>query len=409
MEWRIGWRTPAFRLAVVAALILGLSIGGEPGRGVALSAYGAAEAATAYMGFTAIVWMSLAAVRETTLRTDSLIFSKPQPGEWLALSKFLGGYVQILVIAGFMFLGCIMSRSINGGLLGVEVFVIQYARSAIVLLFASVAGYMLALLFDSALAGSIIGLYWLLILSGKAFLAKYYFPSYSQNLPAYFALSLTLLFVTLFFYRRARRGSAPVAVWVRAGIPIFIIATAWQFWSVIRDGHDPEARLNPVMDKMGEQDTTVGRRAAGFTLPDQNGKLTGLGEYEGKILLIALWSPRDPDSVLLLDRLNDVVAQYGKSGVQPVALTICEDSGATSAFAFGERLNYPVLADWGTYNAPKGTEFSPLSSAYRVTSLPALFITDRRRQIRNSLPGIESYDGERISEVIKERLDEEPR
>jgi len=45
MEWRIGWRTPTFRLAVIGALLFGLSVGGEAGRGVALSAYSTAEAA----------------------------------------------------------------------------------------------------------------------------------------------------------------------------------------------------------------------------------------------------------------------------------------------------------------------------------------------------------------------------
>ena len=110
VEWRIGRRSPVFRLAVVAAAIYGFSVGGEAGRGVALSAYSTAEAACQYLGFAAIVWMSLAAVREGILRTDILVFSKPQPGEWLALSKFLGAFFQLLVMLLAMFAGSVVSR-----------------------------------------------------------------------------------------------------------------------------------------------------------------------------------------------------------------------------------------------------------------------------------------------------------
>src|SRR5690349_543114 len=85
MELRIGWRSAVFRLAVLVAFAVGIAEGNAPGQGTAISAYGTAEAAWQYLGFVTIVWMSLAAVRETTLRTDILIFSKPQPGERLGL------------------------------------------------------------------------------------------------------------------------------------------------------------------------------------------------------------------------------------------------------------------------------------------------------------------------------------
>src|SRR4051794_1390206 len=93
MEWRIGWRTAAFRFVALCAFLSGCTLGGTQGQGVALSAYTTAEDAWQYLGFVAVVWMSLVAIRETTLRTAILVFSKPQPGERLALAKFLGGFL----------------------------------------------------------------------------------------------------------------------------------------------------------------------------------------------------------------------------------------------------------------------------------------------------------------------------
>jgi hypothetical protein len=78
-------------------------------------------------------------------------------------------------------------------------------------------------------------------------------------------------------------------------------------------------------------------------------------------------------------------------------------------FARGESLHYPVLVDWGSYNAPKGSDLSPLASAYRASDLPVLIITDRRRNVQAILTGIESYDGHQVISKIEERIAVEPR
>ena len=97
-ELRMGLRAAAFRLAVAGTFLLGWAAGGAPGRGVSSSAYGTAEAAWQYLGFVTVIWMSLAAVRDTVLRTDILVYSKPQPTERLVLAKFLGAFLQLLLI-----------------------------------------------------------------------------------------------------------------------------------------------------------------------------------------------------------------------------------------------------------------------------------------------------------------------
>ena len=62
MELRMGWRTTAFRVAALAALLFGYANGEAAGAGVGLSAYGTGEAAWRYLGMVAVFWMSLAAV-----------------------------------------------------------------------------------------------------------------------------------------------------------------------------------------------------------------------------------------------------------------------------------------------------------------------------------------------------------
>lgn len=409
-EWRIGRRTPSFRLMVLIAFLVGWTVGGTAGHGVALSANATADSACEYLGFFAIVWMSLTAVRETTLRTHILIFSKPQPMERLALAKFLGAFFQLLVILLGLFLGSICARLLTGnGMTGAEVYVTEYLRAAGVLFFAACASYTIALLFESPIAGALVGLYWILTLAGKTFLGKFYFPAYSQNLPAYIALGLALLCITLQLYQRHRRGLSQPALWIRIGAPACLIVSGLLFWNGIQNSHDPQTHINPILERMGEQDTDKGIRAPGFLLPDQNGKLTGLSDYKGKILVIALWSPHDPDSVLILDRLNDLQAKYGARGVQPLAITLSEDNGTAFTYARGESLNYPVVTDWGTNSAQNKADLSPIANAYRASTLPWLVITDRRRRIREILFGNISYDAGTLDHLVEERLQEEPR
>jgi hypothetical protein len=408
-EFHIGARTAAFRLLALAAFLLGWAEGNAPGRGVAFSAYNTGEAAWQYMGFVAIIWMALAAVRDTMLRTDVLIYSKPQTTERLVLAKFLGGFAQLLAVLLFMFLGAMCGRLyVAGGLAGFPAYGVQYARAAMVLFFAGSASYCLALLADSAVAGALIGLYWVVMMAGKDFLAKIYFPAYTQNLPAYLFLAVFLLCIALWFYRRQRRGGAPASLWAKSIALVSLLAAGWWIRITLLNGHDPQAFTNPVLERMAQQNLVMDSRVPGFLLPDQHGRPVTLTGFPDRILVIGLWSPYDQESSLLLSRLNDYYVRYGRQGVQPIAICISEDIGAGSTFARGENLAYPVVSDWGTHNAPRQMDISPMADAYQASILPEVIVTDRRRRARSEFTGISAYDGAAVEQEIQRRLREEP-
>jgi len=156
------------------------------------------------------------------------------------------------------------SRLFGGGLLGFAAYGVQYLRAAGVLFFVASASYMLALLFDSALAGSTFGLYWLLILSGKAFWRNTIFRLTHRicRLCRNRACAAVRDTGALSPFEARRSPACAVGACGRA---LFITFAAWQFWSVIRDGHDPEIHLSPVMERMADQDTALGRPRRGIT------------------------------------------------------------------------------------------------------------------------------------------------
>jgi hypothetical protein len=159
---------------------------------------------------------------------------------------------------------------------------------------------------------------------------------------------------------------------------------------------------------MGQQNATFGFKAPGFRLPDANGKLVSPVDTPDGIMVMALFSVNDPESAFVLARLEEVRKKYGAKGVQPIAICMSEDVGAAAAFARGEGVNYPVLQEWGTHNSDKPAEMAPLATAYQVTLLPHLVVTDRRRNIRAIINGVDCYEGPVLDTAIDARLKEEP-
>lgn len=409
METRAGLRSAAFRLVLILSLILGWTVGGQPGRGVSLSAWATGEAAWRYLGFLVIIWMSLAAVHDTVSRTDIIVYSKPQPTERLVLARFLAVFVQLICATAAMYVAAILSRLyFGGGLHGIGAYESRFVVSVGVIFFTGASSYSLALLARTPLAGIVVGLYWLMTLAGKEYLAKAYFPAYTQNQATFVFIGLALICAACAFHRRQRRGSTPAAGSARIGIPAFLALSGLMLYGVIANGHDPQVRTHPILDRMGEQNATFGYRAPGFRLPDESGKLVSPADTPDGIMVIALFSVNDPESAFVLARLEDVKQKYGAKGVQPIAVCLSEDIGAATAFAKGEGVTYPVVQDWGTHNSDKPSDMSPIATAYQVTILPHLVVTDRRRNVRAIINGVDCYEGPLLDSTIEARLKEEP-
>jgi hypothetical protein len=408
-ELRLGLRAGAFRAVAALLFLAGAGVGGAGGNGVGMSAYATGEFACQFLGIAAALWVAQGAIRDTSLRTGVLVFTKPQPPERLTLARFLGLYGQILCFLVALFAGAMVGRLyVAGNLNGFPAYGLQYLRAAGTLFFAASASYCLALLTDSMIAGSLIGLYWVVAMAGKAFLGKFYFPWYSQNLPAYMLFGLALLGLAAGFSRRRMRGEAQAALWARLTPPLALLGGFALLWNVVRNGHDPMAFESQAMVRMSVQDVVLGELTPGFLLPDQDGKPTSLSQFPDRILLIALWSPHDPDSTQLLAHLDAVYHRYGARGVLPVAICLSEDTGAAATFAVGERIRFPMVYDWGTYHASRQEETSPLALAYRAGHLPRLVMTDRRHRVRMILDDLDAYEGFQLDGALNQRLTEEP-
>ncbi|MGC8668822.1 MAG: TlpA family protein disulfide reductase [Chthonomonadales bacterium] len=408
-EARAAMRTAAFRVAAFTAFLVGLAVGSQAGHGAGPSAWAAGEASWRVFGFVVVVWMSLAAVGDQVLRTDVLLYPKPQPNERIVAAKFLAILAQVLLANAALFAGAACAHyASHGSLAGIGAYASRYGVSSGALLFLGAAAYTLALLTGTPLAGSVAGLFLALALAGRSFLAKAYIPAYTQNVPTYMALGAAAIGAACWFYRPGRRGGTRVAWYAPALTLLGVLLAVANLKVQLARTHDPLSGEQPALDLMEAQNIVPNNPAPGFLFPDQHGRPTQLSDYEGSIFVIALWSPSDPDSVAVLDRLQEIAHRYGSQGVQPVAICISEDMGAVETFAQGEMLSYPVVEDWGTHHAPDLMDSSPMANAYQVTVLPKVVVTDRRRRVKTILTGIDASAGSLLEEAVKARLAANP-
>ncbi len=408
-ELLTGLRTAAWRGIALAALLYGLSLGHVDGTGCGVTALDAGETGCRLFALVTAVWMSLAAVRDTATRTRVIVQSRPQRSETLASLRFTGAFVQALGLLAALFVGAALARIIGGsGLLQVGAFVPQFIRASGVCLFSAALSFALASLSESPIAGLLGGLYSLLVLAGKEYLARLYDPAPVQNLSAYVAVSLFILMLTMRFSAARRRGSSPPPLLAVPGALLSLAAAILLFTNIARSGHDPHIRLNPTLELMAAQDTQAGARAAGFLFPDQHGNPTSLADYPGKVLVIALLSPHDVDTGSMLTALNALQKKYGARGVQVVGVCLSEDNSAAPALAIGEGLVFPLVTDWGTSSVPEKLAMSPLAGAYRATALPSVAVTDRRRRIIDIVRGASVTDGRSVTDLVEQALKAEP-
>lgn len=97
----------------------------------------------------------------------------------------------------------------------------------------------------------------------------------------------------------------------------------------------------------------------------------GQGDLKGQVVVVEFWATWCGACRAALPRLRAWHEEFGKKGLRLVAVA-AEAQDVVGAFAKKEALSYPVVAD------PDGK----LSSAYRISAVPAWVVVDREGVVR---------------------------
>lgn len=91
-----------------------------------------------------------------------------------------------------------------------------------------------------------------------------------------------------------------------------------------------------------DREAAVPDKRPEFKLPDLDGTMRHVGEWDGKVLLINFWATWCPPCVREVPAFMELQEEYGPQGFQVVGVAI-DDVEAVREFAESVNANYPML------------------------------------------------------------------
>ena len=116
-----------------------------------------------------------------------------------------------------------------------------------------------------------------------------------------------------------------------------------------------------------------------FQLPDLDGRLQSVSQWDGKVLVLNFWGTWCPPCVREIPMLIELQRDYREQGLQIVGVAV-DQRDAAQVFAADVGINYPIL-----YGVQSALE---VSQAYRndAGTLPYTVVIDRQGIVRHIFP-----------------------
>ena len=130
-----------------------------------------------------------------------------------------------------------------------------------------------------------------------------------------------------------------------------------------------------------------------FDLPDLNGKVLSLHDFEGKVLVINFWATWCPPCEEEMPRLNQLQQKYKKNDLVVIGIALDKDSlDLVEPFVRKKGIEYPIL---------RGNE-EVLRNLGDFSGVPTTLIVDRKGNIKKKYDG--SFDEDDLEKTLKELL-----
>jgi len=132
-------------------------------------------------------------------------------------------------------------------------------------------------------------------------------------------------------------------------------------------------------------------RAPDFQLKSIDGKMYGLSDFRGKIIILDFWDTWCPPCKAEIPDFVDLQKQYGARGLQIVGIAFARQGlDAVRSFARSYKINYPILLA-----TPKVVE-----DYGGIEGIPTTFVIDQQGNIR------QKHVGYRPREVWEKHIQE---
>lgn len=146
------------------------------------------------------------------------------------------------------------------------------------------------------------------------------------------------------------------------------------------------------------QDAESGAKdvAPDFVLRSASGGNIRLSEYQGQVVVLGFWARWCGDCRQAMQALDGLYGKYQRAGLVLLGIDVDDSLEQTRAMSRSLGLSFPVLVD----------DQKVVSGLYKIKSMPLIILIDRAGQVRYQHKGFELGDQGKISDEIRELLNE---
>jgi len=136
--------------------------------------------------------------------------------------------------------------------------------------------------------------------------------------------------------------------------------------------------------------------AENFTLKSQRGENIKLSELRGKFVLLSFWSSQCGTCIKQFSNLNKFHAQFSAKGLSILAINVGDNFQKITQIRKKFKPKFSLLFD----------QYSTVSAAYDIESLPSYFLIDRDGNIQRKFNAENLNDSKTTQTIIQGLLDE---
>ena len=389
-EHQVACRGSAFWGVTVVGSLIALWRASPRGTTAALAAYQTWQLVVVGLGAIAVMLAGAAASRDRRHATLELVLAKPGgSSSALVAARFAGIWLSLLTMVAIVLAGASVGQvALARTPWAPAAYGSALLLSVVPIGLAAAFGFVLATLLTTPLAAGVAAIYWVVIPLARSYMPTVLDLTLSQHWPLAATLGAALVTLTAALYARSIRGEQRGRTRMGWASAVLLAAAAGVALGIISRGDDGLVKRHPLLSAMAGQTAAMDRRAPGFWLPDASGRLVGLDDLSGRIVLLAFWGPAAPDSARVLEELGKVARAHAPEEVACVAICVDRDAAAMGPFAREVGRDVAMVRDRGWhYGDGQDWSDSPLAVSYGITEVPTVLVLDRERTLSTQWQG----------------------
>lgn len=128
-------------------------------------------------------------------------------------------------------------------------------------------------------------------------------------------------------------------------------------------------------------------------MPDVNGKIRKLSDFEGKVVVLSFWSVGQGDYKMFNNELISLYKKYHSQGLEIYQVGLDVDKPSWAAVVKAQPM------DFVNVNDGYGIQ-SQSVAAYNINHIPAMYVFDRK----GNVVGVDEFDNNKLESIIKRSL-----